>query len=197
MSMDVKKTKKYCDLVETARDLFRRYGLKRVSIGEVCKTAKVSKMTFYRFFKNKDALAINILDEEMTAVIDQIDEIMEGTVPFAEKLEGVMVAREKFMDLLGPDFLMDLLDDSTEPGAYLMARRGEAMKRVRGHFENAQRNGEIRDDIRVDFIMIMADYFRVFLRDEKLNALYQKPSELMKEVTNFYHYGILGRKEEK
>ena len=44
---------KYLDIFKTAKDLFWKYGIKRVSIEEICKEAKVSKMTFYKFFPNK------------------------------------------------------------------------------------------------------------------------------------------------
>ena len=37
-------------IVETATDLFMRYGVKRVTVEEICQTAKISKMTFYKYF---------------------------------------------------------------------------------------------------------------------------------------------------
>ena len=48
-------------IVETATDLFMRYGVKRVTVEEICQTAKISKMTFYKYFKNKKVLAEHII----------------------------------------------------------------------------------------------------------------------------------------
>ncbi|MCJ7802330.1 MAG: TetR/AcrR family transcriptional regulator, partial [Candidatus Marinimicrobia bacterium] len=64
--MNTVKTKdsespKFKQIVETANDLFMRFGVKRITIEEICKTAKVSKMTFYKFFKNKIELAEYII----------------------------------------------------------------------------------------------------------------------------------------
>ena len=41
------------DILLAAKELFWKFGFKRVSVEEVCKEAQVSKMTFYKHFKNK------------------------------------------------------------------------------------------------------------------------------------------------
>ena len=41
------KNKKKQSIIKASRDLFMRYGIKRVTVEEICETAGVSKMTFY------------------------------------------------------------------------------------------------------------------------------------------------------
>ena len=55
------KTKKQDQIIQAGRHLFWKYGMKRVSIEEICREAGVSKMTFYKYFANKTALALYIL----------------------------------------------------------------------------------------------------------------------------------------
>ena len=40
-------------IVHTAETLFTRYESKRVTVEEICRLARVSKMTFYKHFSNK------------------------------------------------------------------------------------------------------------------------------------------------
>jgi AcrR family transcriptional regulator len=54
---DFKNNKKFQSTVNKAKELFWKYGIKKVSIEEICAEAPVSKMTFYKFFKNKNDLA--------------------------------------------------------------------------------------------------------------------------------------------
>ncbi len=54
---------KYNQIIETASELFVRFGIKRVTVEEICKTSGVSKMTFYKFFRNKNEVVEKILDE--------------------------------------------------------------------------------------------------------------------------------------
>ena len=54
---------KRLQILQTGRDLFWKFGFRRVTIEEVCREAGVSKMTFYKFFPNKQALVTVIMDE--------------------------------------------------------------------------------------------------------------------------------------
>ncbi|NOZ62096.1 MAG: TetR/AcrR family transcriptional regulator, partial [Calditrichaeota bacterium] len=54
-------------MFETAQDLFFRYGIRRVTVEEICRTAGVSKMTFYKYFKNK----IDLVKKLMEKIYDQ------------------------------------------------------------------------------------------------------------------------------
>ena len=42
--------------MNTAADLFKKYGLRSVSIDDVCKELRISKKTFYNYFKQKEQL---------------------------------------------------------------------------------------------------------------------------------------------
>lgn len=55
------------DIQETASNLFLKYGLRSVSINEICKELRISKKTFYAHFSQKEALIESIMikkDEE-------------------------------------------------------------------------------------------------------------------------------------
>ena len=59
---DFRNNKKYMAIIQTSRELFWKYGFRRVTIDEICREAKTSKMTFYRFFPNKLELARTVFD---------------------------------------------------------------------------------------------------------------------------------------
>ena len=54
---------KRIQILSTGKELFWKFGFKRVTIEEISKEAGVSKMTFYKYFPNKIELAKNILDD--------------------------------------------------------------------------------------------------------------------------------------
>ena len=65
------RSKKYQHIVETAEELFFKHSVKRVSVEEICNKANVSKMTFYRYFSNKQELAehiIHLMFESMSII---------------------------------------------------------------------------------------------------------------------------------
>jgi AcrR family transcriptional regulator len=48
-------------IVDTARDLFRRHGIKSVGVDAIAEAAGTNKMTLYRHFKSKDELIAECL----------------------------------------------------------------------------------------------------------------------------------------
>jgi AcrR family transcriptional regulator len=73
--MKTVNNKKVKSIMETARDLFWKHGLKRVSIEEICQKSGVSKMTFYRHFDNKTELAKAVFDNVINDSIQKFKAI--------------------------------------------------------------------------------------------------------------------------
>jgi len=180
-------------LVRTARELFFRYGIRRVSVREICREARVSKMTFYRYFQNKNALVLHILNDIVTVAKGRIDDIMEKEIPFIEKLKHIIAMKIEMVEEYNRDFFKELLDDESEAGKYLAQKRQEANEWMRKIYTDAQMRGEIRSDIRIEFILYMMDYLRVIMKDERIHDLYPDPCDQVKAVSNLYMYGFSNR----
>ena len=192
--MTVSMTPKGEAIVETGRKLFFRHGIKRVSVEEVCREAEVSKMTFYRSFKNKDDLVHHILDQLVDASIAHCELVMKKKAPFSEKMEVLMSMKVKMVEQFSKEFMKDLMSSSGKAGLYLLKRRQEADAMMKTFFREAQKKGELRSDLNIDFMLHFTECFRQFMRDETLQGLYPDSATLMKEISNFYLYGVLGRK---
>ena len=48
---------------QVAKELFLKYGFKKVTVDEICRKAHVSRKTYYTFYENKNALVLYIVDE--------------------------------------------------------------------------------------------------------------------------------------
>ncbi|MBN1927463.1 MAG: helix-turn-helix transcriptional regulator, partial [Prolixibacteraceae bacterium] len=57
MMNEILETDRANQILQSAKKLFWKYGIRKVSIDEICREAGVSRMTFYRLFKNKIELA--------------------------------------------------------------------------------------------------------------------------------------------
>ena len=57
----------------------------------------------------------------------------------------------------------------------------------------AQKKGEIRSDIKPEFIHYFLNHMFTLAEDENLARLYDSPQDLIMELTNFFFYGILPR----
>ncbi len=179
-------------IVEAGRDLFFRHGIRRVTVAEICRAAGSSKMTFYRHFANKDALVIHILGAIVDEQMALFESMAKEETPFAEKMERLIAMKADMIQQFSKEFMNDLLSGESQAGLYLLKRRQEADKTIRLFYADAKRKGQIRKDINLDFLLYLTEHFRQLMADPNLDQLFSHPVELMRELLDFYLYGMLG-----
>lgn len=197
MSRDLENAK--CqDILTTAKQLFWKYGIKRVSIQEICKEAGVSKMTFYRFFDNKLDLAKTLLDLIFEKGLKEYKAIMASPVSFSEKVRLTLLAKFRNSQDISQEFIIDVYKNQEFGLLKYMEKRGEEMmEMVLDDYEQAQKDGYVRAGIKREFMAYQFHKMREMILDENLLALYESPQELTMELTNFFFYGLLVHKEDE
>lgn len=192
---DKNKNQKYVSLVATARELFWKHGFKRVSLQEICQKADVSKMTFYKFFKNKTALAKQVFFDEIEQGLEKFNQLIESDIPLQEKLEQMMLLKAEGTNNLSQEFMQDFyLGDEPELQQFVEEKTHQAWAGLLGNWKKAQQAGIFRNDLKAEFLMKMAFSMVELMRDEKLASLYNTPQEFVMEITRFMLYGISERK---
>ena len=71
-------------VINTARDLFQKYGYKKVSMDEIAKTSGVTKKTIYTYFKDKDSMFLYFIEEELQKMKRKIEMKNNSDLPFIE-----------------------------------------------------------------------------------------------------------------
>jgi len=193
----VVKSKKHQLLIDTAHDLFLRYGINRVTVEEICETAGVSKMTFYKHFKNKLDLALFILNNIFEEAIDRYKRIMDQDVPYSEKAKEIIKLKLESTEEISKEMLKDFYDRSIPEVAELIQKTTqESFKLLLDDMITAQKKGEIRQNINPHFIIYMISRMQEMAVDEKLLNMYGSTQALASEFINFFFYGILSREKE-
>lgn len=192
------KSKKLQQIIDTARELFMSYGIRRISVEEICQTANVSKMTFYRYFKNKTCLAIFIVEKIFHQGEEHYRNIMSQEIPYSEKAKKIVEMKLELSADISQEMLKDIWQSSIpEVAALFQKKRKENLKLFLDDFIEVQKKGEIRKDINPQFILYFLNQMPEMVVDEKLLNIYESPQALSGELTNFFFYGILTRKAEE
>ncbi|WMX14439.1 MULTISPECIES: TetR/AcrR family transcriptional regulator [unclassified Aureispira] len=196
MSRDL-ENKKCQAILKTAKELFWKHGVKRVSIQEICKEAKTSKMTFYKFFDNKIDLAKTILDLVFEEGIQEYKAIMEQNIPFAQKVKETLLAKARNSKNISQEFITDIYKNN-DLGLleYIYAKGEVMMDLVLDDYEQAQKEGYVRPGIKREFMRYQLLKMREMVLDDALLVHYDSPQELTMELTNFFFYGLLVHEDE-
>ena len=183
---------KHLELLHTARQLFWKHGIRRVSVEEVCREAGVSKMTFYRAFPNKIELAKAMLQQAFDESMAEYRAIMAQDIPFEEKVQQQLLLKFKGTKGISAELVRDIYSNRDWGlREYMEQRTEEALKVIMDDFAQAQQKGWIRKDMRLDFILFLFHRMQAWITDEHLLASYADTQELVMEITNFFFYGIM------
>jgi AcrR family transcriptional regulator len=174
---------KCTQLVETAKDLFFKHGVKRVTIEEICKRADVSKVTFYKYFSNKDELVKSIRDKLIHQGFSKFDEINELNLSFPEKVDLITQWRIDFYSNINSEFIEDILslEDTTR----------EMKQRYMENIADAQLKGEVRKDLSPELIWLVTEKLNELVKDGSWKEIFSDYSEFQKQLRKIYFFGLL------
>ncbi len=196
--MEERENIKFQQIVNTSRSLFWKYGMNRVTIEEICREAVVSKMTFYKYFANKNELVKYILKKLFDDSWDKYNSIMSQNIPFPEKIKQTIDLKMITADDMSNEFFKDFHKNvDPELKSFLADMTNASMERVKIDYIKAQKEGNIRQDINPDFIIYFSNHMlSKMATDDNLLSLYSKPGDLIYELINFFFYGIMPRNNE-
>lgn len=183
-------------LLKTGRELFWKFGFRRVTVEEICKEAGVSKMTFYKFFSNKIDLVKTIMSDMVDESLVKYRSFMESDLPYTEKVFRMIQMKREGTEAMSNEFFRDYTSlDDPEMMKYLEEMASTSIQIFQEDLLKAQRKGDIRKDVKVEFILYFVNHMSEMIQDEKLQGLYNTPQELVLEVINFMFYGLLSREK--
>ncbi len=186
------ENKKLQQLVDKAFDLFWKFGFTRVSIEELCQEAGVSKMTFYKHFKNKTDLVRFILHEMSEYSLKLYEDIMSEDIPFVEKVRKSVQLKLKQTENISEAFFNDFQrQNDPELLKVVQEQRISNIKVVTDWYIKAQKDGDVRQDIKPEFIIYFLNHMMEMVKDDNLVNMYNDPQDLIMELTNFFFYGLL------
>lgn len=184
------ENRKYQQIVATAGKLFFKHGIKRVSIEEICSESNVSKMTFYKFFKNKNDLAIYILQTLMNESMKKYNEIIEMKIPFIEKLRKLILFKLNASENIGDNFYTEILETNTELVSFVSQKIEETSELNALFLRKGQAEGVFRKTITPEMLNFLLEQIMEMFNSEKLKKLIPDFHIRIEELTNYFFYGI-------
>ena len=192
--MKNKSNPKREQILQTGKDLFWKFGIRRVTIEEICKEARVSKMTYYKYFSNKMNLVKTIMDGMYNDSEKKYRSIMDSDIPFTDKVLQTIHLKRDQTKAFSSVFLLDFISHADpEMVDYFEHLKNKNIQMIAEDYTKAQRDGNIRRDIKVEFIIYFLNHMLDMSHDESLISLYKDPHDMIMELTKFFFYGVLDR----
>ena len=189
-------SKKESDIRAAAKDLFWRHGFKRVSIEEICQKANVSKMTFYKYFPNKQELAKKIFNDAIEFGEKKFRDILYSDDLPAVKIKKIMLMKLEGTNDISQEFMKDFYSGGDpELSKFVEQRSREIWGFLRNDYKKAQEIGLFRNDFNADLLIKMQFKLMELMEDQSIVSMYGSQQDIIMEFANLLVYGIIPREE--
>lgn len=183
MTLSKRSQRKVDSIVEHASLLFVRHGFHKVTMESIAQYANVSKVTLYKYYKDKQALYESIITDQFEEEYDIVKDIVTDLIPYEEKVVKMMkyhidTALDRTKPNLDPDIILTIETTKT------VKNHKAKMKRLRQKLYNQARMEEyipeaITDTVLEAYVHVILDGLTaqerrlVRLTEDELEMLYQ------------------------
>ncbi len=101
-------------ILETARNIFKRFGFAKTSIGDIAIAARKGRRTIYTYFESKEEIYKAVIEKEVDVLRTKLTEVIFTESTAKEKLKGYMITRmvtinelANYYEALRNDYLQD------------------------------------------------------------------------------------------
>jgi AcrR family transcriptional regulator len=185
---------KFIQIVEIATELFIKYGVKRVTIEEICTTSQVSKMTFYKYFNNKIDLAEYIIFKILDEAQLKFDNLLNQSDSFTKMINQFLIMKLEYAKQFSKEFYLDFVNLSPKIHQRIIIYTQKNQSQFIQLIKHAQKTDNIRNDISIKFVSYMLNHIFELSEEKQLLSLYDNLEEMTLDMINFYFYGIMGKK---
>jgi AcrR family transcriptional regulator len=181
---------------EKANDLFRRYGIKSITMDEIATQLGVSKKTLYQYFSDKDELVEAVVKATIKFAQETCDNNKADSRDAVHELFEAMVLVQDIFSEMNSAMMYDL--EKFHPGAYrhfLDHKNKYLYEIIRANLRRGIEEGLYRPDINIDIIAkfrlegMMLAFNQDIFPSSKFNL-----AELHKALIEHFLFGVASSK---
>jgi len=179
-----------------ALELFRDYGVRKVTVGEIAGKAAVSPVTIYNHFGGKEELVRDVVKHFILDLLERYRAIMVSERPFLERLEMIVFDKTQIARQFNEEFMQKIMSDDPEIRRFIdSVFETQVSDLMTDFFHEGRREGCIRPDVSRETFLLHLDVFRRGIQAHP--ALFSSPEHnesLVREMSHLYLYGVMGQK---
>lgn len=186
-------TPKQKKLMDTALALFQKSGFKSVTVEEICRTADVSKMTFYKHFRNKEDLVLQIIKHLYEGAIDEGKTILKSSKPHRERIADLLEWKIQMLDQFTPPMLLDMKNFDPALMHFIQEKSSESLSLFEDFIRDGQKDGVFRENLNIGFLMHIFQILSNSFFSENLEQYFTSYEDYIREYLDFLFYGLADR----
>ena len=109
-------------ILTTAQNIFARFGIKKTTMDEIAKMARMGKATLYYYFKSKEDIFAEVIYKESNTLKHKLTEAINNVETPKEKISAYVLTRMKYLKEL-VNYYSALTDDYLDHYSFVEKER--------------------------------------------------------------------------
>jgi len=185
---------KYQSILNAGKRLFWKYGIKKVTVEDICREAGISRMTFYKNFPNKVDLAVYILKQLFNEYYDYFNNLFTSDLAFEEQLKRIIKIKLEASKNMSMEIVRDIYQSGIPELVELMENQKQKSLSITLDFIMQGKNaGYIRKDLKNEFVLFQLNQILEMMKSDELLTLYDDTQIMTKNILDYFFNGILNK----
>ena len=180
-------------LVEPARALFKRIGIRSVSMDDIARELGMSKKTLYQYIENKEELIklvmsqqtcedLDVLARHRDEARDAIDELLRNSRYFIRLMRNISPTAVHDLQKYYPEIFHSRVKDHHK----------DLLQRVQENLERGIREGIYREDLDPTVIAQLYVGMTALVMNRSVFPAHERPlSEILRQYSTYHFNGIV------
>lgn len=193
MTKEIKNVK-YQSILNAGKRLFWKYGIKKVTVEDICREAGISRMTFYKHFPNKIDLAVYILRQLYNEYYDYFNNLFTSDLAFEDQLKRIIKIKLEASKNMSMEIVRDIYQSDIPELVELMENQKQKSLSITLDFIMQGKNaGYIRKDLKNEFVLFQLNQILEMMKSDELFTLYDDTQIMTKNILDYFFNGILNK----
>jgi AcrR family transcriptional regulator len=183
-------------IMQTAMELFNKFGFEKVTMTEIAEKAHVSKVSIYNFFEGKDNLRRIIIKDIIDKSLEETKTLIKKECNFIDKIGEYLENRIIYGSQHDMEFFFDAVESDPVLRQYFDNFNMENKRLISGLIKEGKKTGYFSSDISDSAIEIYIDiFYSYFLHNRKIRPVLERSPKLVEEINLLFLDGLIRHKE--
>ena len=190
-----RKKQKKENIRQAALELFKLHGFEKVSINDIAQKARVSHVTIYNHFGNKEELVREVIKSLLLNMLEKYRAIVRGGETFPEKLETIIFDKTEVASQYQGELLQSAVRNDPVIQQFIESLWQKEINQLTLDFiEDGQKLGHINQELSHEAILAYFEILRkgIFASSGLLSNTAHK-AESTRDLVSLIHYGLMGK----
>lgn len=185
-------------ILKGSEELFRRYGIRSISMDDIARHLSVSKKTLYQHFADKEDLVVAVSKSHLQSQHVVFQAVKATAANSVEHLAKISVCMKQEMDMVNPAMLFDIQKFHPKAWAIWLNFKKELIQEVVDNLKQGIDEGFIREDVNPEiFAVLRVETIQAAFTEELFQEKKIKLSEIQTQLFDHFVYGLVTDKGKK